>query len=92
MYYPKSQIKTNLYTNGKELTLSTDGTFYKGPYYELSTGKKYTGKTPEDGINIELSPITSNPILSITPEDNQIYLTQNPISKTLPTRSIPQFN
>jgi hypothetical protein len=54
MYYPKSQIKTDLYTNGGEYVLSTDGSDYKGYYYETSKGSKFTGKTPEDGFNIRL--------------------------------------
>ena len=56
MYYPKSQIKTNLYTDGTEYMLSTTQVEYKGFYYEVSSGKKYTGKTPQDGSNISLVP------------------------------------
>ena len=41
MYYPKSQVKTNLYTNGNELVyINKQDTYYIGYYYELSTGKK----------------------------------------------------
>lgn len=54
MYYPKSQIKPNLYTNGKEYSLSTTGEEYIGFYYELVTGQKFTGKYPNDGTNIQL--------------------------------------
>ena len=54
MYYPKSQIKSNLYTNGGEYILSTTKKDYKGYYYEVSNGQKYTGKTPQDGANILL--------------------------------------
>lgn len=54
MYYPQSQIKTNLYTNGGEYSLSTTKQLYKGYYFETSTGKKYTGKTPNDKPNILL--------------------------------------
>jgi hypothetical protein len=38
-YYPKSQIKPNLYTNGEEYILSTTKEEYKGHYYKISTGK-----------------------------------------------------
>ena len=55
-YYPKSQIITNLKTNGKELVLVSNEEEYKGDYHKLSTGKMYTGKTPEDGPNLELIP------------------------------------
>jgi len=58
-YYPLSQIKPNLYTNGAEYVLVTTRENYTGYYYETSNGKKYTGKTPQDGSNILLIP---NPI------------------------------
>jgi len=60
MYYPKSQIKSNLYTNGGEYVLSTTKKDYKGYYYEVSNGQKYTGKTPQDGANILLLPPKRN--------------------------------
>jgi len=50
-YYPKSQIETNLYTNGGEFVISSTQEIYKGHYYQVSNGNKYTGKTPEDGPN-----------------------------------------
>jgi hypothetical protein len=49
-YYPLSQIKPNLFTNGGEYVLSTTKENYKGPYYELSNGRKAImagGKMPE---------------------------------------------
>ena len=58
MYYPKSQIKTNLYTNGGEY-ITPNGKEYKGFYYELSNGDKYTGKSPEDDINLKLTQFQS---------------------------------
>jgi hypothetical protein len=54
MYYPKSQITTNLYTNGEELYLASNFSSYKGYYYKLSNGKFFSGKTPQDGPNVEL--------------------------------------
>ena len=54
MYYPNSQIKQNLYTNGNEYILTTTQELYKGSFYETSSGNKYTGKTPNDGPNILL--------------------------------------
>jgi hypothetical protein len=59
-YYPLSQIKPNLYTNGGEYILSTNRENYIGYYYETSNGKKYTGKTPQDGSNIHLLQVNSN--------------------------------
>ena len=55
MYYPKSQLKTNLYTNGGEFILNTTLQLYKGYYYEVSNGDKYTGKYPQDGGNVLLT-------------------------------------
>ena len=43
MYYPKSEITPNLYTNGTELVNVVTGAYYKGPYYATSDGKFYTG-------------------------------------------------
>jgi hypothetical protein len=52
-YYPKSQIKTDLYSEG-EYILSTTRLSYIGYYHELSNGKKYTGKNPQDNPIVEL--------------------------------------
>lgn len=53
-YYPKSQIKTNLYTKGNDFITLLDKKTYIGYYWETSTGKYYTGKSPEDTPNYEL--------------------------------------
>jgi hypothetical protein len=102
MYYPKSQIKTDLYTYGEEYILSTTNKFYQGYYYEVSNGKKYTGKFPQDGPNILLivpresqyvfntkpdSTSTTPQIIEISLEESPSFLINNPLS----TRYIPQF-
>jgi hypothetical protein len=105
-YYPSSQIKPNLYTNGGEYILSTTKENYKGYYYELSNGRKYTGKDNTDKPNILLS-------LTYTPSEPQIEslnlndiityeysnvetLIQNDYflinNKKLPERFLPQYN
>jgi hypothetical protein len=56
MYFPKSQIKPNLQTSGGEYSRTDNGLEYKGYYYQTSKGERYTGKTPEDGLNILLIP------------------------------------
>jgi hypothetical protein len=61
MYYPKSQIKPNLYTPGGEYVFLSTGEEYTGYYHELSTGKRYTGKTPNSGKNQELIPPDDSP-------------------------------
>jgi hypothetical protein len=55
-YYPLSQIKTNLYTNGQEFTLTpyTPSNSYVGSYWSTSDGKFFTGKTPQDTPNSEI--------------------------------------
>jgi hypothetical protein len=56
-YYPKSQIKTNLYTNGAEFSLYVNSqNFYTGYYYKISTGKVYSGKNPSDPSTKPLYP------------------------------------
>ena len=81
VYYPKSQIKTNLYTNGNEyVTLDTDDE-YIGYYYELSNGNTFTGRTPDDGPNIRIV-LDDHPVLDyINPdleESNVIYPPETP--------------
>jgi hypothetical protein len=84
MYYPKSQIKSNLYTNGKEYTNTSTKETYEGYYYEISNGNTYTGKTPEDGPNILL--IKDNLFQELSINDispsNEIIFFENPRYKT----------
>ena len=66
-YYPKSQVKTNLYTNGGEYTttsnqFSTVAESYIGYYYKTSTGQLYTGKNPQEKPSLLL--YTFEPLLS----------------------------
>jgi hypothetical protein len=51
MYYPLSQITTNLSTNGGEYIYSSTKENYKGSYFKTSKGEYFTGKTPQDGPN-----------------------------------------
>jgi len=66
MYYPLSQLKTNLYTDGGEYAILLSGQNYNGYYFKTSEGKYYTGKTPQDLPNEELTPIVSLPSLDET--------------------------
>ena len=59
MYYPKSQITPNQYTNGDEFVLSTNNSSYSGYYFKISTGKYFTGRNQDDRPNVELIPVTS---------------------------------
>jgi len=53
-YIPKSQVTTNLYTNGNEYMIATTGKPYTGYYYETSKGKQYTGKVPNNRSSVLL--------------------------------------
>ena len=98
MYYPKSQIKPNLYTNGGEYLLSTTNQEYTGYYFKTSTGQFYSGKNPNQKPNILLIPFPEDPITEkfaplefvqqITIQPSLTY--QSPSS--FQTRNIPQFN
>lgn len=59
MYYPKSQIKSNQYTNGGEFQLASTGREYIGYYFLTSKQEAYTGKSPNDKPNNRLISITS---------------------------------
>lgn len=48
MYFPKSKIITNLYTNGNELLYKNNNLPYIGYYWKTAEGKFYTGKNPEE--------------------------------------------
>jgi hypothetical protein len=54
MYYPKSQITPNLYTNGGEFVYADTQEAYLGYYFRISTGKYFTGKNQDDKPNVEL--------------------------------------
>lgn len=54
MYYPKSQIQSNLSTNGKEYRYVSTKKLYTGLYYATADGKYFTGANPQDGSNEEL--------------------------------------
>jgi hypothetical protein len=74
-YYPKSQIKTNLYTNGAELVYKSNNQSYIGNYFKTSKGKYYTGKSPDDLTSVEL--ILSNQININVTSPNPVFPTNN---------------
>lgn len=67
MFYPKSQIKTNLYTNGGEYMYAIDKTSYIGDYFITGDGQAYTGKNPNNKPN---NLLISNPSEDISPSDS----------------------
>ena len=54
MYYPLSQIKVNLYTNGGEYVYLSTKENYTGYYWQTSKQEFFTGKTPQDVPNEKL--------------------------------------
>jgi hypothetical protein len=60
MYFPKSQIKTGLITNGGFLRVISTQEEYIGPYFETSTLQYYSGKNPQDTPTVELELIPNN--------------------------------
>ena len=54
MYFPKSQITPNQYTNGGEYVYASTKLPYIGYYFKVSTGKYYTGRNTADRPNEEL--------------------------------------
>ena len=98
-YYPKSQIKTDLYTNGDEYINSSTQEVYIGYYYEISTGQKYTGKNTTDKPNTLLSPILSEDILlnsntinTPQPVNTSFVLNYSPSNRSLNDAYLPQYN
>ena len=80
IYYPKSQVKTNLYTNGGEFFLKNTETPYTGYYYQVSTGRRFTGASPNKGGGVELIPnltLGGNPPITIGEVSNPIRTTKN---------------
>ena len=69
MYYPLSQIITNLYTNGGEYVLLNTKQPYKGYYWKTSQEKIFTGKTPQDTPIEELILITNETVNLINVSD-----------------------
>ena len=65
MYFPKSQITTDLTCTQGQFSLVEDGSPYVGKYFRTSKGINYTGASPDDGPNKPLQEANIN-----TGEDN----------------------
>lgn len=65
-YYPKSQIKTNLFTEGKQLEIISSGEEYTGYYWQTSKNEYFTGRNPSDGVPIPLQIISTPPPTKIS--------------------------
>ncbi len=89
MYYPQSQITTNLYTNGGEFQIKNTGQPYTGYYFSTSTGQYYTGRNQNDNPVLELiqlpetlkaSDLGETQTIEITTLGTPIYNNLKPIS------------
>jgi hypothetical protein len=72
MYYPKSQVKTNLYTNGGDFILLNNSTPYKGYYYTTSNGRYFSGRTPNESPSFEIVKVNPNESTTNLPPSLQI--------------------
>jgi hypothetical protein len=66
MYFPKSQIKTNLYTKGGEYSFFNSSSSYVGYYYKTSDERYFSGRTPNESPSFEL--------FKFSPEDSSLTL------------------
>lgn len=62
MYYPKSQITTNLKTNGDEFQNPSTNLPYVGYYYITSNGDVFSNKSPNDKPTFRLTPLSTSTI------------------------------
>ena len=84
MYYPLSQITTDLYTAGGEFVYadpSRNNEPYTGNYFSTSDGKFFTGKTPQDVPNNELFRVIVDTYIT-APKNNFLpsYVNVTPLS------------
>jgi hypothetical protein len=73
-YYPKSQVTTNLYTNGEEFITdlnNPNGSKYIGYYWKTSDGSFFSGQTPQDTPIVRLFRL-------LTSTDPNSFNTANP--------------
>jgi hypothetical protein len=77
MYLPKSQLKSNLYTNGRDFIFKNTSLPYVGYYYKTSNGKYFSGKTPNETPTFEL--IQTNPNNSTSNLSDDLEIENIPI-------------
>jgi hypothetical protein len=76
MYYPKSQVKINLYTNGREFTPLNSNSTYRGYYYITSNGRYFSGRTPNESPSFELFKISSVDSSTTPQSEDNFYLVE----------------
>tara|TARA_R110002012_G_scaffold86468_1_gene214818 strand:- start:1291 stop:2148 length:858 start_codon:yes stop_codon:yes gene_type:complete len=83
MYFPKSQIETDLYTAGAEFRTVTDSQEYIGNYWRTSQGLYFSGKNPQDNNVQPLQKTLTNDTprggkLEQGNDDNENYINLSP--------------
>jgi len=73
-YYPLSQIKTNLFSNGNLVTAESSP--YTGYYWQNSKGNFFSGKTPQDSPSQQLFLSLTKPLPNQPSEDTLTSLNQ----------------
>jgi len=76
MYFPKTQVITDLYTNGTEYMTVNNNQPYLGYYWETSFGEKFTGKNPQEENPIALVNILVESE-QISPRGTQTVITRD---------------
>jgi len=94
MYYPKSQIKNNLFTKGNQLREISSQKEYIGYYWKTSKGEYFSGRNPSDGVPISLELIPEKKESSFSTitlnQGNEIYNRAKQIN-TSQTLIIPAY-
>jgi hypothetical protein len=84
-YYPKSQIKTNLYAEPGVLLIESSNTPYVGYYWTNSKGEYWSGKTPQDLPNVKLVEV-------FDPENEEILPPINTFNVSIIVNTDPSYN
>jgi hypothetical protein len=94
MYYPSSQIQTNLYTDGNTpviLVYASNNQVYVGFYWTTSKGEYFSGKTPQDATSQPLKIATQDKSTSTTTVFSSRYTQIKPVkTKTIIQNYISQ--
>ena len=90
MYYPKSHITPNLYSNGEFSIVGSNNAPYTGYYFSTIDNTYFTGRYPEDGNNLPLTKISGESAEDVIDEvfsdlrfgtkDNYLFSTANNIT------------
>ncbi len=84
-YYPKSQIKTNLYAEPGVLLIESSNTPYVGYYWTNSKGEYWSGRSPQDTPNVKLIEV-------FDPENNEISPPIDAFNISIIVNTNPTYN